>query len=484
MKIVKFLLIIVSSLLLLNGCSKKQSEKTEDGRTIISFVCKDLTPSDPDSVKFVKAIEKGLAKKGVNVKIELIEMPSSGYTSKLTLMLISGRVPDIIYFQGGGDKIMAEQNLLLDLLPDVNKSKIFQERMPIYNRKRLENFPYLLRVSHPSSKVAVMRSDWLDKLEMKPPVTLDDYYQLMKKISETDLTGKGKGYTYGIGLTENTERIDFIFDKAFGITSTWMKNKENNFVFSKVTEFEKNKLAFYQKLFKEKILDNEYITTKWDTYEDKFYNGKIGIAMATNGKVVDIYETKMRKINGDDVNLIPFYPPKGVDQGFKAIDVIKEERGYAISALSKHKDLAFKVLEFMLSDEGMTLDRIGFEGEQYNIKNGKMELTPKSKDWYSRFFNTSAWQPPVPLLDEAAIKSEEIVDKFSSEDINFIIPGKFAAKWDALTTMYKEYSYKIISGEYPISKFDEFVKEWYAEGGKEITEYANEVLKNNITFSE
>ena len=475
----RIFILMIFVVLFIFGCNKKQPVVTEDGRTIITFVSKDLNPSDPDSVKYIEAIEEGLAKQGVHIKIQLVEMPSSGYTSKLTLMLISGKVPDIIYFQGGGDTVMGEQGLLVDLLPLVNESEIFQERMPIHNRKRLENFPYLLRVSQPSSKVPVMRSDWLDELDLDPPETVEEYYHLMKKISESDLDGNGRLDTYGIGTTENTERLDFIFDKAFGITSTWILDEEGNYVYSRVTEFEKNKLAFYRKLFEEKILDNEYITTKWDSYEDKFYNGKMGIAMATNGTVVDIYENKMRTINGDNVDLIPFDPPKGVDQGFQAIDVTKEERGYAISAVSEHKEIAFKVLEFMLSDDGMMLDRVGLEGEQYNIVDGEVVLTPKSKEWYSRFFNTSEWEPPVPLFGDAAIESEKIVEQYSSEDINFIIPRELATTWDALTTMYKEYSYKIISGEYPISKFDEFVKEWYQEGGKKITEYANIVLKEN-----
>lgn len=31
---------------------------------------------------------------------------------------------------------------------------------------------------------------------------------------------------------------------------------------------------------------------------------------------------------------------------------------------------------------------------------------------------------------------------------------------------------KIISGEWPIEKFDEFVEKWYANGGEEVTERA------------
>ncbi|MNI61482.1 Lipoprotein LipO precursor [compost metagenome] len=36
-------------------------------------------------------------------------------------------------------------------------------------------------------------------------------------------------------------------------------------------------------------------------------------------------------------------------------------------------------------------------------------------------------------------------------------------------TLYQEVMTKIIVGEYPIEKFDEFVEKWYRTGGEEVT---------------
>ena len=41
-------------------------------------------------------------------------------------------------------------------------------------------------------------------------------------------------------------------------------------------------------------------------------------------------------------------------------------------------------------------------------------------------------------------------------------------------SLYIEYATKIIIGEYPIEKFDEFVEKWYATGGEEVTKAARE----------
>ena len=59
--------------------------------------------------------------------------------------------------------------------------------------------------------------------------------------------------------------------------------------------------------------------------------------MATNGKVVDMYNDRMKKVNGDDAELTGYSSSLLMDfaQGFKATDVTKEGRGYAVSALIK-----------------------------------------------------------------------------------------------------------------------------------------------------
>ena len=43
--------------------------------------------------------------------------------------------------------------------------------------------------------------------------------------------------------------------------------------------------------------------------------------------------------------------------------------------------------------------------------------------------------------------------------------------------IYWEYSYKFISGEIPLTDFDSYVETWLKSGGKDITDYANKVLK-------
>lgn len=91
-------------------------------------------------------------------------------------------------------------------------------------------------------------------------------------------------------------------------------------------------------------------------------------------------------------------------------------------------------------------------------------------------FDVPSWKSPVPLLTDVANQSLDIIAKYYTEDIAVRIPNDYSTKWDTMTNLYKEYSFKIINGEYDIDRFDEFVEKWYAAGGEEITMYANEHL--------
>lgn len=442
----------------------------------LQMVVKDLNPSDADSMQFIAKMEDGLAAYGVPVKFELVEVPSANYAEKLSLMILSGSIPDIIYFQGGDEKI-AEQGILEDLRPYVAKSEIVQKALWEHNKIRLQNYPYLIRAYPISTRVLVIREDWLQKSGIPQPETLDDFYNLMKTIADGDFDGNGQKDTYGITATGDLSRLDAVYNQAFGISQTWLKGSDDKYVYYKVSPAEKEKLTYYAKLFQDKLLDQEYVTTQWDTMEDKFYNGRVAIIAGTSGKTIDIYETKMQAKH-PDTNLIALPPPKGVGQGFLAVDVAKEPRGFAISALSKHKDVAFKVLEYMMTPEGQILDQLGFEGVHHTREGGKVVPTPKVAQWFERFFivTPEAWTLPEGVLGKAAMDSTNLAAKFFAEDNNFAVPEEHIASWDAMENLYKEYSYKIITGASPISAFDEFVQKWYELGGTPITEYANQKL--------
>lgn len=443
----------------------------------IRVVSKDLTTSNPDDVKLMKAYEEALKAKGTDIHIQVIDLPSSGYADKLSAMLLSGDIPDLIYFQGGDTK-MAEQGVLEDWNNWLPKTTYLKDALFPHNVERLKNYPYLLYVYPPRMPQPVIRTDWLEKSGVAAPKTTADYVSLFKAIKDGDFDGNGKADSYGVTTADNTQELDAIFNQAFGVTGTWMKNEAGEWIHARVSAAEKAKIAFYASLREQGLYDPEFITTKWDVKEDKFYSGRAGVIFGSSAEVIDIYGGKMRQAH-PGVNLSLLSPPKGPGgQGLMALDVSKEARGLAIATTSEHKEEVVKLLDFIASPEGQAMERLGFEGEQYTKDGETIKPTDKLATWYARFLVAANWQPPVQWLSEAAQQSLKTISADFKPDNAFVWPAEYATDIDATENVYRAWVYKFVSGEAKMDQWDQFVSEWNAAGGEKMTEYARTVLND------
>ncbi len=458
----------------------KEGETPADvGPITIKVVFKDDGPSNPVAVSYYEKLAEGLKKDmDLDVKFDLVEVAQGDYAEKLNLLLYSGEIPDLIYFQGA-DQQIADQGLLEDLTPYIEDSKYIKSIINPYNEARLKNYPYLLWIKPLDNRVPVVRKDWFDQASsstalMENP-TVDNYRAFFEEIVKIGNS------TSAVTVAGDIRELDYTFDMAFGINQTWLDNGDGYEHF-KVSSQMKDKLKFYRELYEDGLLDQQYLTKKHDTKQEVFYSGETAVIPGTNGKVIDIYNDRMKVINGEQSELQVLPPAKGEYQGYGATDISKESRGVAISSQSKNKELVFQVLDYLAGPEGQKLDRIGFEGEHYNVVDGKIELTEKYYgDWYARY-----WEPngvdfelaeSTPLLGEAAEKSLVSVGDYYSEDNSFVLPEEYIAQWDAMENLYKEYSADIITGKKSLDTFDEYIKKWYAAGGESLTKYANDNIK-------
>jgi len=442
----------------------------------IRVVAKDLLTTNPEDVAHIARIEAAMAAQGTDINIEIVDLPSAGYADKLKLMLLSGDVPDLIYFQGG-DKLFADQGLLEDWRPWLDKTTYLKKALWPQTVSRLENYPYLIHMFPARTKAPLIRTDWLAKTGLDAPQTLDEWTALMRVLAKSDYDGDGKQNTYAIMAPGNTKELDAVFDQAFGITGTWLQ-KDGQWIDARVSDQERAKLTYYRMLYADGLLDPEFITKNWEVKEDDLYGGKVAIVMGTAGPVVGIYLAKMRQVHpGTDLTLLA--PPAGVGQGYKAISVAKETRGFAISTLSENKDAVVAFMDFMASPEGQMFERLGFEGEQYTRSGDTITVTDKLGTWYPRFVsdNPSAWTPPVNLMAPVAQASLDQGVKYFVADNSFVFPADLAVDVDATENFYRTSVYRFISGEMSLDDWDQYVADFNAAGGAKLTEYARTVLK-------
>jgi putative aldouronate transport system substrate-binding protein len=235
-----------------------------------------------------------------------------------------------------------------------------------------------------------VRQDWLQKLNIQPPKTLDDYYKMLKAFTENDPDGNGKKDTFGLPLENYYE-----FTAPFGIPyDDWMKDDSGNIVRSSVTPKMKEAITFAAKLYKEGIIDPEYSTQTAQRRDEKTVNSQYGFR-ATVTSNATLYETNTKKVTPTaKFVLMPIPTAPGVSKGYSDVNYYVEgtatkKLGGSLTCIaknSKNVDAAVKFLDWMFTDEASTLLTFGVEGIHYTLENGK----PKYKPAYNGNENMAA----------------------------------------------------------------------------------------------
>lgn len=474
----------LGALLNLGGCAKTEPEKagaaigTANNPVKVKYIKKDVDPiTDPEiTLRLEQDIEKAMAAQGIYVDLEFMSAPPGAYQTAVPIAFRTGQLsPDVIYFQGG-DLPIAQEGLLEALTPYIESSKWVKKLLEDHNKAALASYPYLLWLAPPRIQTPVIREDHyqvLDsaKLVLENP-TVDNYYAMFKEMKDKNLV------RWPITTDGTIAKLDAVFNHAFGVTATIM-NQNGKWTYYETTEANKNKLAFYAKLYKEGLLDNEYVTKAWDTMEQAFYEGTAGWVSGSAGAVIDVYDNKM--FETQKVHLVVLPPAKGLGQAFKSLDVSKEPRGFAINVDSQVKDAAWAFLDFMASPQGRVLDILGLEGIHYNVQNGSYVLTPQFPSWWPRVHESPSGLDTGKVvgnvMTKAGAASLEAVKTYFAPDTNVVLPEELLPLKDAMDKLYIQYSTDIIRGVRPIGHFDEFVSKWNAAGGDRIGAYLPTVLK-------
>jgi len=140
---------------------------------VLRIVAGDLVPDDPASEQYIKNIEDGVkAMDGTEIDLQIVPIAASSYADKLSALLLGGDIPDIIYFQGGDQK-MVEQGILADLNPLIANTKYLKNELYGHNVERMKNYPYLVYDFPPRAHDLAVAL--LDELDADGAALLDDH---------------------------------------------------------------------------------------------------------------------------------------------------------------------------------------------------------------------------------------------------------------------------------------------------------------------
>jgi putative aldouronate transport system substrate-binding protein len=236
--------------------------------------------------------------------------------------------------------------------------------------------PYVLQEKTPLDKRVglLIRKDWLDKLHLQAPKTLDDFLNVAKAFTTEDPDGNGKNDTYGFGaLTTSSEarlgnNFNAIFG-AFGLPGVWNYNTPGKISLSVRDPNYLKAVEFVKSLADSKVIDPDWTTLSTSDFRARWKQGKYG--MMQEDFCAAICQANYQAFDTNYPNGIwePLTPPQGPDgKSMEGYSVSVGSR-YAVSqkAMSAGKGKAIAdLLEWLNSGDGYYL--AGFGNKDVNYK--------------------------------------------------------------------------------------------------------------------
>jgi len=210
--------------------------------------------------------------KNTNVKINWQVMSSNDWGEQRSVMLASGKLPDVII----GDQAFGAADIInnvsyfrpLDDLIDeyMPNLKAAMEETPLLKKistfpdEKIYSLPARLPARPKSGAQPVINKAWLDQLGLKVPTNIDELYTVLKAFKEQDPNNNGKQDEIPVS---NSGDIDVNMLSIFGITDLRGNNmmiKDDKLVYYPTSEEYKEALKWMHKLYDEGIIDRESFT--------------------------------------------------------------------------------------------------------------------------------------------------------------------------------------------------------------------------------
>lgn len=466
------------------GTEVTSDEKKEDV-TISLFLQDSADQAISTDLPIIKEITK---RTGVNFEFVAAPNTEDQFREKFNVTVASGEIPDVMVSTYRADMMkVAEQGTFAPLDEYIdqyapNLKKVLDEH-PEYIRDlrstdgKIYFMPFIGAVK--TFKVWMLRGDWLEKLGLEVPVTLDDWYNVLKAFKEQDPNGNGQADEIPF-TTRNRQAGVLAFMEALGISG--FEANEQFFIEDGKVKFAytdprfKEALTFINKLYNEGLIDPEYTTNDTNVWLSRFTNEVSGACQDTTARAYSL-GTQIQTTGSKDAHFVVVAPPMGPDGTQMTTSQMQPIRGYtAISADSKYIKEIVQMFDYFYSEEGSLLNNFGIEGETYTMVDGKPTYTdaiakdPEGRSILSmlNIYGHREWAYQQDIGYEDALLDPDYV-VYRNEMEQYIRPTMPALSYteeerDIINSTYTEIQTykdemidKFVMGKESLDNFDSFV---------------------------
>lgn len=488
------------------------------------------TYTDNAYTRYIKSV--------INVQnVDVFEANDSQYDTNVSMVISMGSLPDIMVVSSQDEvEQLVEAGLIEDLTESYNNC--ISDRI----RKMYESYGDSLKdmVTYDGKIMALpetnitdgpnlvwLRKDWMDKLGLSEPHTIDDVVNIVKHFISEDPGNNGvdaSGKPNTVGLAVDTDvtgecgyssefLLDIIFACFGAYPKQWIMNDDGEIVYGSVTDEAKEALSYINNLYNQGVIDNDFLLRTSTNICELIENGMCGSFFgpwwAPNNPLVNAvsrnpdadWQPYLIATDSDGTTSYhsqnPCYKYVVVRKGYehpeiaaKMISVMFDKVRFDCTDSEEFKNYYQLNVEPTARPLSINVDynnalSICYRNIDATISGRKnpdsLELLERSfydacSEYIKNANKTSTqWAAYMSRIKACSLIAQDNIKVVDS--LYFKTTDTMKSHWWRLKAKEKEAYLKIISGEEDISYFDTFVKEWNEQGGQTITSEVSESMK-------
>ncbi len=480
----------------------------------------------PDGETYENNAYTRLLNERLNVQNQdVFEAMDEQYTDSVTMVIAQNDLPDVMIVEDLDElQYLVDNDMIADLTDSYNNcmSDTIKNIYGSYGRDILDVVTFGGKImAIPETNISDgpnliwLRKDWMDALGLSAPRTLSDVEEIIRQFKEKDPGHNGAGNTVGLvcdtslcgGCGYSSEyTLDIIFAAYGAFPKQWIYDEDGNVVYGSVQPEAKEALAHIHELYKEGILDQDFLMRTSSNLIELIVDGQCGSFFgpwwAPNNPLMQAVEqnkdaewqpyliateksgfTSYHTQNPSGKNIVvrkgyeyPEIACKIVSVLFdylryndrdnqEIVDYYKENvdptaRPFAINVdYNNALQICYGELNHVFAgdksaDELNVLEYSYYEACESYLKDAE---NASAEDWAAYTSRITACK----ILNDG--RTNKVESLYFGETETMV------TDWWSLENLESDTYLKIVTGESALDEFDRFVENWYQNGGETIT---------------
>ncbi|MBW5444816.1 extracellular solute-binding protein [Cohnella sp. CFH 77786] len=465
------------------------SEPAKPDPAVIKIFMSDMNDKVPEKDDLLlKYIEEK-----TNTDLEIEFLPHAKYEETLKLKFASGDFPDVYQSWSGPEPELIEGGKVIALNDLVEKHGAnLRKYIPQATWDAVTVQGKIYSIPQPTEtaegQILFIRQDWLDKLNLKVPTTSDELLNVMRAFRDGDPNGNKKKDEIPFTMRENITWGEPIFG-MWGVGSFYSETLYNDeVILGNVHPNMVKGLEYLQTMYKEKLLDSEFLTNNRAVWEQKIKSGLVGMWAHAPNLAWQWQQDLAASLPDAKPNVMAIPTPKGTGyDGPVGTRWSPVGKTFTVTSQAKDPEAIVRLLDWLISEEGQVFTELGIEGQTYQVEGGKKvydNAHDEELKWLRNLFRIHGFNQELSnarLNDEQASLKINTAFKIANEQgfkVETIGMPPIENDYN-MVTMFRENAAKLILGQASTADYQSFVEAWKSQGGAELIKSRTEWYNQN-----